>query len=95
MATILIVGGDHLGNIKEKLEHLGFQNVFHIKGRRGSDVRLHIPKEVNMILVLTDYVNHNLAKIIKLRAKERELPIVFSRRAWSDIHSSINVLQIS
>lgn len=95
MASILIVGGDHLGNIKEKLEHLGYQKILHIKGRRDSDVRLHIPKEVKMILVLTDYVNHNLAKNIKLRAKERELPIVFSRRAWSDIHSLINALQIS
>ncbi len=95
MNAIMVIGGDHLGNIREKLEGLGYQDVMHIKGRKESEVKFKIPKKVKMLLIFTDYVNHNLAKKMKAKAKERDLPIVFTRRSWSDIHSSLNELKIS
>ncbi|OEF98861.1 dihydroorotate dehydrogenase [Vulcanibacillus modesticaldus] len=93
--SIVIVGGDHLGNIDKKLYRMGFQSILHIKGRKVSDIKKFIPKQTNVVLVLTDYVNHNLAKKVKERAKENSLPIYFSKRAWSSISTSLQDIKIS
>ena len=89
MGTIMIVGADHLGNIEEKLYNLGYHNIIHIKGRKDLDVKKKMPKDIKMVLVLTDYINHNLAKKIKEEAKEYSLPIIFSKRSWSNIYTSL------
>jgi hypothetical protein len=44
-----------------------------------------------MILVLTDYVNHNLAKTVKSQAKDRELPILFCKRSCSAIAKAFHM----
>lgn len=88
--SIMIVGADHLGNIEEKLSDIGFPEVLHITGRKVQSVKKEIPEKINLILVLTDYVNHNLAKVIKQKAKEQALPIYFAKRSWSSIYQVIN-----
>jgi hypothetical protein len=86
MASLMIVGADHLGNIVDKLSKLGFHEVSHITGRKCQMVKKGIPENVDLILVLTDYVNHNLSKVIKQKAKEQSLPIFFAKRSWCSIH---------
>lgn len=58
MKSLLVVGGDKLGNITEKLEQQGFREVIHLTGRKSRMVQTNIPRKVDAILVLTDYVNH-------------------------------------
>ncbi|MGJ7923296.1 DUF2325 domain-containing protein [Neobacillus sp. LXY-4] len=86
---MLIIGGDHLGNITKNLEGQGFQEVFHINGRKTQSIRNHIPSEIDIILVLTDFINHNLSKSIKRRAQEQGIPICFSKRSWCSIYKEI------
>lgn len=88
--SLMIVGADHLGGIEEKLSDIGFQEVFHVTGRKVQAVKKEIPEKINLVLVLTDYINHNLAKVIKQKAKEQSLPICFAKRSWSSIYQALN-----
>lgn len=89
MKSLLIIGGDHLGKIKQKLEGEGFNEVIHINGRKTQMVRKGIPSHVDLILVLTDFINHNLSGAIKRKAQEKGIPIRFSKRSWSAIYEEI------
>lgn len=89
--SVLIVGGDHLGNIEGRLKDIGFQEVLHITGRKIQSVR-SIPEKINYILVFTDYVNHNLSKKIKEKAKKQQVPIFYAKRSWSSIYNVLGGL---
>ena len=39
--------------------------------------------------MLTDYLNHNTAKTVKLLAKEAEIPIVYAKRSWSSVEEKL------
>lgn len=90
MQTILVVGGDRLGNIMELLQDRGFHDVHHVTGRKSSQTGIKIPSSVHLILVLTDFINHNLAKTIKEQAKERQLPILFCKRSCAAIAKALH-----
>ena len=91
MSAILIIGGDRLGNIVELLQGEGFKEIHHVSGRKSSQTGIKIPAGIERILVLTDFVNHNLAKIIKNQAKERCLPIIFCKRSCSAISKALQL----
>lgn len=84
---VLIIGGDHLGSISQNLHNLGVESIAHVKGR--TEKRVEIPVETDLVVVLIDYVNHNLARWVKEQAKARNLPIVFARRSWSAISEGL------
>lgn len=83
---VLIVGGDHLGNISQELQKHGVEKIHHWTGRnRPHWVERDIPRSVGLVLVFYDYINHNLASSIKRKAKDRGLPVVYSQRSWSSL----------
>ncbi|ADU31736.1 DUF2325 domain-containing protein [Evansella cellulosilytica] len=89
MASLLIYGGDQLGSIPKQLENIGFHHILHIDGRKTRTVKKEIPENVDLILILTDFINHNLAKKIKARAEKKDIPICYSRRSWCAIYQSL------
>ncbi|RSK26593.1 DUF2325 domain-containing protein [Bacillus sp. HMF5848] len=89
MRSLLIVGADHLGVIPEKLSALGFEEILHMNGRKVQMVKREIPENISYILVLTDYVNHNLSTVIKQRAKNQSIPIFYAKRSWSSIFQTL------
>jgi len=86
-AVVLVIGGDHLGSIGQNLRNLGYADVKHVTGR--TERRVEIPAGTELVVVLIDYVNHNLARWVKEQAKARQLPIIFARRSWSAICASL------
>ena len=86
MQSLLVVGGDKIGNITKKLEQEGFKEVIHLDGRNTQMTRREIPRKVDLILVLTDHINHNLSIAIKRKAQKQEIPIRFSKRSWCSIY---------
>lgn len=38
--SILVVGGDRLGGLPERLRQMGYRNIEHVSGRRARDGRL-------------------------------------------------------
>ena len=81
MASVLVVGGDRVGEIETMLYEKGFQHVYHVSGRKKSDVKATIPADVEMVVVFINFVNHNLSRNIKKLAKQNRVPIVFCRRS--------------
>ncbi|WNF35406.1 DUF2325 domain-containing protein [Bacillaceae bacterium IKA-2] len=89
MSSLLIVGADHLGKIPSKLEGIGFKEIIHISGRKVQQVKKEIPNHIDLILVLTDYVNHNLSTVLKKKANEQSVPICYAKRSWCSIYQAI------
>ncbi|MFA9558578.1 DUF2325 domain-containing protein [Evansella sp. AB-rgal1] len=95
MASLLVIGGDKLGSIPTHLKGLGFQEVIHMDGRKVQMVKRDIPDQVDLILVLTDFINHNLAKKIKDKATKKDVPICFSRRSWCAIYQALTTCEVA
>ncbi|MED5051256.1 dihydroorotate dehydrogenase [Anoxybacillus sp. UARK-01] len=95
MSSLLVVGADHLGNITDKLINSGFKEIIHLDGRKVNMVKRDIPEHIDLVLVMTDYVNHNLAKVIKQKAKNQEKPIYFVKRSWSSIHPVLQKAKVT
>lgn len=90
--SILIVGGDRLGQIPKCLRQKGFQDIEHITGRKVRDGHLVISPRHETVLVLTDYVNHGLARLVKVQAKRNEQRVVFAKRSWAEIRNVLESL---
>ena len=90
MQSLMIVGADHLGNIPKKLEGIGYNDIVHVNGRKSQMVKYKIPEHVDVILILTDYINHNLSSVIKQKAKDIGIPIRFAKRFMVLYPSRIN-----
>ncbi|MDT8862702.1 DUF2325 domain-containing protein [Alkalihalobacillus sp. MEB130] len=89
MSSLLIVGADRLGSIPKKLEELGFNEIIHVSGRKVQMVKKEIPSHVDLVLVLTDFINHNLTGVLKKKATEQEIPICYAKRSWCSIYQAI------
>lgn len=91
--SILVVGADHLGDIADNLKNMGCHSLTHLKGRKNIHKRnLQIPEGTDLILVMTDYVNHNIARSIRERAKSLSIPVVFSRRSWTYLSQKLKMV---
>jgi len=88
--SIVVIGADYLGAIEKKLYLLGVTNLKHIDGRRVSNQnKISIPPRTDFVLVLTDYVNHNTAKMVKEIARSRNVPLIFSKRSWGAVEEKL------
>lgn len=89
MSSIMVVGGDRLKHITDRLENEGYKDIIHLDGRKSSMVKRDIPEHTEFILVITDFINHNMAKVIKEKAKKQAKPIYFVKHSWSAIQKII------
>ena len=87
--SILIVGGDNIEIINCNLCKNGYCVAKHITGRKHSDRCVEIPKNIDLILVLTDYVNHAVSNHIKKESKRLGIKTIYSKRAWACVESSL------
>lgn len=87
--SILVVGGDNLGNITQKLMDTGFSDIYHVSGRKYGDRKFKIPCKTDLVLVLIDYIDHTLMNIIKKESKRQGMNITFSKRSWVHIENNI------
>lgn len=88
--AVLIVGADSLGNIEENLRKLGMKEISHVTGRNTADRKnCTISPAIKLVLILTDFVNHNTAKVYKKQAKVCGCQLVCAKRSWSAIEKKI------
>ncbi len=83
--TVMVVGGDHLGKITGSLQEKGYDDIKHLTGRKISPVTKMISDNIDLILVLTDYVGTDLSRVVKIKAKKQGIQVAFARRSWSCI----------
>ncbi|MCL6479914.1 MAG: DUF2325 domain-containing protein [Peptococcaceae bacterium] len=92
--SILVVGADHLGDIAVNLKSMGCKSLTHLKGRKNIHRRnLQIPEGTDLVLVMTDYVDHNIARFIRDSAKSRSIPVVFSKRSWTYLSPKLKTVK--
>jgi hypothetical protein len=91
--SYLVVGGDHLGSIINNLKKFGATKVTHVTGRKRRDLNFHFRDDVDIVIVLTDYISHGLAEKIKTDAKVTGKKIFFTRRSWAHIEEMLNVIK--
>ncbi|MDN3515920.1 MAG: DUF2325 domain-containing protein [Candidatus Brocadia sp.] len=91
--SVLIVGGDHLGSIPKELDKIGVNEIRHVTGRSGQKIRDGIPETMDFIIMLYDFVNHNLAYKIKKLAESKDIPILYSKRSWASIYQKMKECQ--
>ncbi|MDR3593409.1 DUF2325 domain-containing protein [Clostridium sp.] len=82
---IMIVGGDNINMINFHLYEKGFNIVKHISGRKNNHKCAEIPINIDIVIILIDYVNHKLSEHIKKEAKKLGIKTVYSKRAWSNV----------
>jgi hypothetical protein len=93
---IMIVGADDLGLIEERLRECGVTEICHVSGRNCSHRKVcPIAQSVQLVLILTDYINHVTARNFKKAAKSRGIPIVCAKRSWCAIEEKITSLGIN
>jgi len=81
--SVLVLGGDKIDSIRRALVTLGADNIIHWPARNLKNGRKKgkpIPSGVNMVVMLTNFLNHNAMKHYRNEAKAKELPIVYSTR---------------
>ncbi|MCL6634354.1 MAG: DUF2325 domain-containing protein [Peptococcaceae bacterium] len=54
---------------------------------------LQIPEGTDLVLVMTDYVDHNIARTIREKAKSQCTPVIFSKRSWSYLSQKLKMVQ--
>ncbi|WP_077369346.1 DUF2325 domain-containing protein [Anaerosalibacter sp. Marseille-P3206] len=90
--SVLVVGGDYLGNIEDNLKENGFNQITHISGRKKKQKTYKIPKNTDVVLILTDYINHQTCKSIKKQLKNYDTKIGYCKRSWSSIDETLREL---
>jgi hypothetical protein len=88
--SLMIVGADNLGSIRDNVKNLGFEEIIHLDGRKKSKFRnFEIPAETDFVLVMTDYINHAVMRKVKKAAKASEVSVIYARRSWASIYKKL------
>ncbi len=88
--SLMIVGADHLGNIKDNLKSIGVNDITHLSGRnKGVFQNFKLPVSIDAILVLTDYIHHTAMHVVKREAKEKNKDVIYARRSWACIYKKL------
>ena len=86
--SVLIIGGDKVTNIMTKLKELGATNILHWDARNKTSVtKKNIPKNIDVVLMLTSFLNHNAMKYFKSQAKKRALPFICAKSSATCVYS--------
>lgn len=81
------------GEYSQGLDKIDLPEIRHITGRSGQKISDEIPKTMGFIIVLHDFVNHNLANKIKNLAESSSISMVYARRTRSSIYQKIKECQ--
>lgn len=87
----VVVGADRLGNIPDSLAGFGIQIQRHVTGRSSSHQRSmpSLPRDTELLILFTDFLNHNAMKSYKNQAHIQGIPVIACRRSASCLVESI------
>jgi len=85
-----VVGGDRLGNIPHVLAGRGIRVMRHVTGRDASDQRrTALPRGTQLLILFTDFLNHNAMRAFRAAAQEGGVPILACRRSASALAEAL------
>ncbi len=79
----VIVGADRLGNIPDLLGSHNIRIIHHISGRDPSHQRraLRLPSGTELVILLTDFLGHNVMKSFRQAAQRSGAKVMACRRS--------------
>jgi hypothetical protein len=87
--TTLVIGGDRIDSIRRELAEHGREDIEHWGGRKPADTRRAIPARVDLVIMVTDYLSHNMLYSATMRATRLDLPIIYSRRSAVELRDKL------
>jgi len=90
----LIVGGDSVETVRRQLQAHGFEQVSHWKGRKTGDCRRAFPQNLDLIVIILSYVNHNLCKRVRMEAGRQDWRVVYVGRKTTDPVDLVKISQV-
>jgi len=83
--SVLLIGADKISAMVPKMKALGVTSVVHWDTRSSSASKNKIPDGTDLVIFFTDYLHHSVAAALKKQVKSLNLPVLYSRRSWSDM----------
>lgn len=90
--TVLIVGGDYIEPLRREIAAHGVTQVEHWTGRKPGDLRRELPAGTRLIVVLCDYISHQLRIALKRQATRERVPLLYCRRSANELRSKLGAL---
>ncbi|MBS0299209.1 MAG: DUF2325 domain-containing protein [Gammaproteobacteria bacterium] len=83
--TVLIVGGDYITSFKHFIAAQRNARIEHWSGRAKGFNKRQLPSETQLVIVICDFINHNLANSIKEQASRNGIPLVYCHRSVNEL----------
>ena len=87
----IVVGADRLGRIPALLKQHGIEIVRHVTGRDAAAQRRIglLPQGIDLLILFTDFLNHNAMHSFRRAAREQGVPVVACRRSSSELAATL------
>ncbi|WP_028356929.1 DUF2325 domain-containing protein [Brackiella oedipodis] len=91
MTQALIVGADKLGNLPLLLKEHNIEIGHHITGRDTSHQKkvLSLPNGTKLVILLTDFLGHNVMKSFRGAAQKEGVQVMACRRSKASMQQAL------
>ena len=92
LVSAVIVGADRLGNIPDLLKGHNIAIRHHISGRDPSHQKktLQLPSGTELLILLTDFLGHNVMKTFRAAAQRAGIRVLACRRSVCSMKQALN-----
>lgn len=87
----LVVGADTLGNIPGVLRDHNIAVAHHVSGRAPAHQKrsLQLPSGTDMVILLTDFLGHNVMKTFRTAAQRANVKVLVCRRSVCSLKQAL------
>lgn len=87
----LVVGADSLGNIPELLANYNIAIKQHVSGRAPAHQKktLQLPSGTELVILLTDFLGHNVMKRFRAAAQRSGIRVLVCRRSVCSLKQAL------
>jgi hypothetical protein len=92
LVSAVVVGADRLGNIPDLLKIHNIAIRHHISGRDPSHQKktLQLPSGTELLILLTDFLGHNVMKTFRAAAQKSGIRVLACRRSVCSMKQALN-----
>lgn len=85
--SVLVIGGDKISTIISTLQELGASSIKHWDARKKSSApKKKIPQDIDCIIMLTSFLNHNVMYKYKNIAKKQNIPYICTKHSSTCVY---------
>ncbi len=92
VVSAVIVGADRLGNIPDLLKGHNIAIKHHISGREPAHQKktLQLPSGTELLILLTDFLGHNVMKTFRAAAQKSGVKVLACRRSVCSMKQALD-----